>query len=374
MAKLNFDITPAQLLLLKAAVFPAEKAAGYWQQWKACHQLTDSDLLQDKEILSRIFDPLDRGSHRLMPLVYRNLEKSGDPIIKRMRGMYRHSWMRNQQHLYRIKEITRLLHEAGIETMLIKGLAMSLLYYRDLGVRYMNDIDLLVPFEKHEEALKVLLTSKLNLKIGAFDYYMKPYYHASHLYSEDGYDLDLHHHLLMYNRNKTADVPFWQNSLSLDPEYGIPSSVLSPTHQLFHNLIHGNFPDFDSPMRWVADCYVIYTQHAIDWEEVLQLAVDLRLVWPVREGLRLLTREFDLVLPEAVQHRLQSLEMETSEAVYRRFLYDTFHKRKDVRKYYNRSRFEYELYFKDYTQQSFLKWFVRKTVARTQALLFAPGM
>ena len=63
-------------------------------------------LIRDKEALiawqtwrSRIdFDTLDPGSNRLLPLLYYNLSQLGleDPLMKRMKGIYRYYWVQNQ--------------------------------------------------------------------------------------------------------------------------------------------------------------------------------------------------------------------------------------------------------------------------------------
>ena len=370
MVSYNANISPDQILLLKAALLPAPEALEYWQKWKIGQGLTDSEIIQDKKILERIFDPLDRGSYRLMPLVYRNLEATNDPIVKRMRGIYRHSWMRNQQQLHWYGKVVGVLHAAGIETMCIKGLAMSLLYYDDLGGRYMNDIDVLVPYEERQHAMQALLTSSLGLWMEPFDYHMQPYYHGTHFHSENGFNLDLHHHLMGYNLAKDLDAIFWQSSNPIKVKHDLPGSTLSPTHQIFHNIAHGNAPHIEeSPLRWIADCYVIYTNHTIDWTEILQLAVKFRLVWPVQDGMRLLIKEFGLILPKAVRQTLEALVPSAEEVAFRHFLYSTLYDRGTPRKYYLRSRYEHNLYFKQYTGQAFWPWFGRKSLARGRAML-----
>ena len=362
-----YNITPDQHLLLKAAVFPYDEALEYWKKWKTYHNVNDSILFTEENALTKVLDSIDRGSHRLLPLVYRNLEASSDVFIQRLRGLYRHSWMRNQQLLHRTREIATILNDAGIDTLLLKGMAMSLIHYGDMGARYMNDLDLLVPYEMRDKALLVLKASNLRFYINTFDYQMRNYNHALHIYSYEGHNLDLHHHLLFSWRSKKDDLLFWQKSEPLPSDSGLPCKVLSPTHQFFHSLVHGNFPNIEPDIRWVADCYEIYKANEIDWCEIFTLANRLRLNWPVKQGMRTLIEGYGLTLPAFFQRDLETLVVDSVEEEYRKFLYDTWHIEKDLRKFYNLARYKYTLYYKDYSQQSFARWFSELVLTRAIA-------
>lgn len=117
-------------------------------------------------------------------------------------------------------------------------------------------------------------------------------------------------------------------------------------------------------MRWVPDCYVIYTRYPVEWDKLLELAVASRLGWPVRQGIAILVEHFRLQLPPAFQSRLDALVIEARETEYWNFLYQDFHNRRDLRNYYSRARHEHAIYFHAYSGQSFLSWFARKTLAR----------
>ncbi|TAE95411.1 MAG: hypothetical protein EAZ70_01260 [Runella slithyformis] len=63
------SVNPAQILLLKAALFPANEALIYWEKWRSLHHLTDDKVLDNEQALPPILKTLDAGSYRLMPLI-----------------------------------------------------------------------------------------------------------------------------------------------------------------------------------------------------------------------------------------------------------------------------------------------------------------
>src|SRR5690606_26825474 len=127
-------------------------------------------------------------STTFFPLVYRNLPGLSSRPIQICKSVYRHTWSRNQMLFSRGKEALKALQAASIPAALLKGAAMTLGYYRDLGLRALGDIDILVPFAEAQKALELLIGLGFRPK-GA------PLFNRSHaLLLEDGKGnaLDLH--------------------------------------------------------------------------------------------------------------------------------------------------------------------------------------
>src|SRR5215470_12661875 len=131
--------TPRQELLLKAALLEGEAAVEAWESWRA-----NTDIHR-----------LDQGSYRMLPLLYRNLQKHEikDPVMEKLKGVYRHTWYKNQILFSRMAAILRSFQEAGIDVMVLKGTALVLLHYKDYGLRPMNDFDVLVRLKQSSEAI-----------------------------------------------------------------------------------------------------------------------------------------------------------------------------------------------------------------------------
>ncbi len=145
MSGVGFWPGPRHRLLLHAALDEAEAAMKAWRRWR--------ELVE--------FDDLDEPENRLLPLVYRNLgtQLADDPVVGRMRGVYRLTWTRNQLLASAGAEAVRELAAQGVPTLLLKGAALSLLNYRDMGVRPMADVDVLVPPAQARIAMDCLLSA-----------------------------------------------------------------------------------------------------------------------------------------------------------------------------------------------------------------------
>jgi hypothetical protein len=94
-----------------------EAAIEAWCEWKAAVDL----------------DRIDEGSSRLLPLLYRNLHSYGvrDPMMQRYKGVHRLTWYKNHLLFHHLLPLVRAFQQEGIETMLLKGAALTLAHYRD---------------------------------------------------------------------------------------------------------------------------------------------------------------------------------------------------------------------------------------------------
>ena len=354
------DIHPEQVLLLKAALFPASEALSYWQIWKKARRL-DQFVVTSETLLPSIFDPLDVDSQRLMPMVYRNLEKSDDPLIPHLRGIYRYTWLSNQRFLAKMKQVIGALQQASIDTIVLKGIPLSLQYYGDMGVRMMNDLDVMIPTAQAEQALRVLKQAPTALNSSQFEYKHRHILHAMHLWDTQKVDVDLHWHLLIQHTYPEADTPFWVARQPITLASDLQTHTLSPTHQLFHNLVHGfSWAQGCAPIiRWIADSYVIYTKPdvLVDWHDLLNLAERYQVRYPIRQALRLLQAEFRLTLPVDVRERLEQMVLNPTEKAY--FALVQKKSSNNVSKaihYIQRHRLAYQLFRKGKSGPSLNRW------------------
>ena len=103
-------------------------------------------------------EPLDAGSQALLPIVYRNLAGHGvnGPEMRRARLAYETTWLGNERLFRDVSALLEALRAVGIETMILKGAALALLHYRDLGLRSLGDVDVLVRPHDVRRAVDVL--------------------------------------------------------------------------------------------------------------------------------------------------------------------------------------------------------------------------
>jgi hypothetical protein len=103
---------------------------------------------------------------------------------------------------------------------------------------------------------------------------MMDFSHASHFFQYRGADIDIHWNLLAeYPNHADASNFAWEGSQEFNWDIK-PTSVLSPTHEFFLDLIHGRHFGEIPPIRWVADCVMILRKEngKLDWDEFLRLS------------------------------------------------------------------------------------------------------
>jgi len=286
--------TPGQELLLRAAVIPGPAALEAWNRWKVDHDLIESEL--------------DHGSFRLLALVYKNLLAHGadEPLMPRLKGIYRYWWCSNQRLFYRAAEVIRGLEEANIPTLALKGAATSIAYYRDVGVRPMGDIDLLVPYDRAAEAVAQLGRIGWQPARPRVPDLIR-YQHSVRMIHETGEALDLHWHVLAECVHRDADRGFWKRAMPIQI-HGHDALALAPDDALLHAVVHGMRWNEEPTIRWVADAMAILhaTGSAMDWQTLEDEARAQQLVLRLSMGLDYLKGRMDAPIPDRVLERLRT--------------------------------------------------------------------
>ena len=295
--------TLQQELLLRAVLLEGDEATQAWLDWRSAVDL----------------EVLDLRSWRLWPQLYHKLHSLGvqDPLMSRLKSAYQVTWYRNQMRLSDLGRLLDSLHGAGMETMLLKGVALAQLHYEDPALRPMNDGDVLVHTEQAAEAVELvtslgwqpvaqvarLLTTKNYTVLKAGAGFRHP----------DSAAIDLHWHVLDECCDDNADVDFWHHAVPVKVG-GVLSSALSPTDQLLHVCVHG--VTHRGAPRWVADATVILRkwQAEIDWDRLFMQARGRRLTLVLREALTYLRDRYGVELRPDV---LRSMELEPVSAVER---------------------------------------------------------
>lgn len=294
----------AQADLLRACLQPEFEAREAWKRWR---ERVD-------------FEEVDGGSFRLLGLAFRRVSPWGldDPVLPRLKGIYRKFWARNQMVLAGKAALIDELQRAGISTMLLKGAALIPTVYRDAGTRPMDDFDLLVPKRCAKDAMAVLLSRGWKSEFLNRDALVDSL-HACHFQHPRDGNLDLHWHPLHAPSDDEADTDFWNGREAILWE-GINTSVLQPADQLLHACEHG--PRFNSvpPIRWLADAWKIIHSAgpALDWNRLCRQAVHRQLTLPVRLTLEWLEHAVGPATPPEVLRDLRARRITVFErAEYR---------------------------------------------------------
>ncbi len=275
--------------MLKAALLDGDAALQSWQAWEA---QTD-------------FDEIDSASYRMVPLLYRNLQRLGveHPLMERMKSVYRHTWYRNQLLSHRTIQLINLFQSEGIPVMVFKGTTLLELYYRDKGLRPMNDFDFMVHPDHFGKAHALLVSNGWQNQFELTDDYRERK-HAMSYKQIDGLEVDLHcglrKDLLHLNER------IWSAAKPL--ELGKCTTLtMGQTDMLFHTLIHGIRRNRILPIRWICDAWYLLKnqQEPIDWERFTQMVLTSNRVLACREALHYLRLHWGIEFPETVTCALE---------------------------------------------------------------------
>jgi len=292
--------TPRQLLLLRAILHP--RASEPLRQWIDAWTSADP---QD----------LDPGSRRLLPLLYlRRGAETSSAIAAILKRTHRESWARNQQTYAALTASLEWFSERGIPTMLLKGVPLVELYYRDLGARPMADFDILIPDSQAPDVIAELLdpnrgawTPTIRPANAPYFPFFYRYRHALQLTKPGSGEFDLHWHALYGTTHSGADGEFWKDRRELSIR-SRSTSCMSHTCIFLHTVAHGADANPDN-IRWVVDAATVAASPtaSMDWAQFLRLATQLRLTIPVARCLRFLHEQEFAAIPT---HVLETLERE----------------------------------------------------------------
>ena len=307
-----------QELLLKAGFLKGRGAVDAWTRWREQIKISELDI----------------GSRAVLPLVHRNLLGSGaenDPAMAEyIRRLQLITFARNNRLFKQIKPLLALLDQEGFPTLILKGAALSHLYYGGYGLRSMSDVDLLIRTEQVMKVISLLGRSGWRPAPRDPERFTRAYVKISHSHEfihEDGRRVDLHWHVLPECCRREDDFSFWDAAVPFEFS-GIPTLALDSADQLLHIAVHGSRFSSTASLRWLADVMTVLRNPPtpLDWDRLIGQAGDRRLVLPVREVLEYVRLQLDAPVPESVTARLHDIPVSRWE----RFEYH--YKRQDYSK------------------------------------------
>ncbi|MBR8831084.1 MAG: hypothetical protein N5P05_003791 [Chroococcopsis gigantea SAG 12.99] len=257
---------PTQELLLKSILLDGRDGALAWEEW--------SNTVN--------FDDLDYDACCLVPILYATLTAKGieTPLLPRMKGIYKKHWVKNGLQYRQLMGLLQLFHERGLKTIVIRGTAIALRYYRDYGLRPVEELDLLIQGDDRQ-AFEALL--KNEGWRGAIDPPVKNT--RRFLHPQKPVKVDLYESAYATGVEVSPDdgkarkeFRLWEAAENIIFE-GHSLRVLCPLHQLLQILIQGTNTDHVSPYRWVMDaCQIIINtpdlHWGIFWQEARVFGVD----------------------------------------------------------------------------------------------------
>jgi hypothetical protein len=217
------------------------------------------------------------------PVLWRRMQAcgvNGAPVAAsdRIRKLARVVHFRMDYVQQRLMESVDALEQAGIECVLLKGVALASTVYWSFTERPMADIDILVPAKRAEEAGRVLLT------VGWAAYRgeqpptncSEPHHHLLPLLDARGMDVQLEvHRALLPTGHPFAFAADAVWGAAMATARGVRwARVPDPHHLLLHTCIHFAWSHLMRKGAWRAfrDVRAVIDTRAIDWSHFVKLA------------------------------------------------------------------------------------------------------
>lgn len=287
-----------QALLLSAILAPDGKEAEKIRAW-----LDAVDL-----------DRLDQGTMRLIPLL---VERTRDIAIDterlaRLRAIQRQYRAKNQRLIHAANQAADALGAAGFEVLALKGVALAGAYYANVGLRPMDDIDLLVRPGQLGDAAEALRRSGWRHEPPAprteFD---RNIHKAINLVNEAApvIVLDLHARLFEHRFSEAATAALWEHAHPLpNSNLLVPCAADLLLHVCGHGAAYNPLP----PVRWVADAAMILRRGAVDWPYLARQCAAWQIAGPVARCLEYLESMGEETIPVPILAELNNQQQDSA--------------------------------------------------------------
>jgi hypothetical protein len=239
-------------------------------------------------------DQMPGELHRLMPLLARTLADAGiaDPDLGRLRGVRQYAWYRNQRLFANAGAVASALSNAGVRPLLLRGAATALRGYGDVGLRPMNDLDLLVAANAVDAAERDLREAGWRPRAQAPS--RREFEGAVAYANAEGHRVLLH---WRPSRNLPGSPAWWAagSPVSLG---GTEIGTLDNESHLLQVIVDGARALSGSNLRWVADATVLVRVAEPDWERLVTLARQLHTAHLIADALSYLRDALSVPVPD----------------------------------------------------------------------------
>lgn len=238
------------------------------------------------------------------PFLYQNLKLLSVPagipqgVMTTLKKTYHENTARNMLLYAELARITNTFHQRGIEGIVLKGAALAKFIYRDIGLRSMIDIDILIQREDLRHAAEIMPQLE---------------YFPETLHASEEWYRQKHHHLPVYtNRANSVSVElhwnianastgvltssWWKRGIKVQIDHQ-DATIPSPGDMLMHLCVHLFHHGYPTEMVLRALCDISTTldryQEEIDWKAFLTELASSSLRKPVLTVLYLVKKIYD---------------------------------------------------------------------------------
>ncbi len=216
-------------------------------------------------------------SHQVYPLLYRNLLELGFPgvpheVQTELKSAYLANGFRNQLLAEELARLLKLLGEAGIPVIPLKGVTLAQSLFGDPAARVCSDIDILVPPGDAVRARGVILRNGYSSQFTE-EFFVNHQLRTSPdcpLVSETKvltYLVELHWTLLYSSsKNQESMENLWSQARPHE-FYGVRTWNLTPEWEFVFLALHAASHKWSS-LKWLIDIHELFESRTVDWNRV----------------------------------------------------------------------------------------------------------
>jgi hypothetical protein len=282
-----------QELLLRALLAPEAEGRDALARWVA-----ETD-----------FDTLDPASFRLVPALFMRwgADPAAAPHHGRMKGIYRYFLFRSNLVAAAARPVLAAFAAAGVEAVAIKGLALGLRYHKNVALRPMADVDVLVRHADVAEAEAALRACGWRYRYGAAKKQRDIHSHDYVDGASGGFDL--HWFALPEAAAEGADDGFRARAETIDWQRQ-PLRVLGREDLALIAMVNAMREADAMPCVWVYDvAALIADAPGFDWDLLWAEAGRHGVRTQVFSALLLLARIAPWLIPEARVHAFLAADL-----------------------------------------------------------------
>lgn len=219
-----------------------------------------------------IWDKLDFGSRRLLPLLYQKIVDTGirSLTLTRLERVFYQSLLRGLiQESAAMQPLLRFKSE-GIQVIVLKGFALRQQIY-EIGnaTRPINDLDLLILKTDFELVHDLLRSTHLTPEFIVNRNYNLSYRKEA-LFKGPKIDFDIHWRILELASGPNFDEMLWNETEPISVR-GDTFTALNHEASLFHSIAHSVSWNSVKNLTWIIDSIKLIESEKVNWDKFAQL-------------------------------------------------------------------------------------------------------
>lgn len=253
--------------------------------------------------------------HELIPILYYNInsicpEKIPNKILRVLKNRYNKNVQHNLLLTGELIKILNLLKSHNIVAIPYKGPVLTLMVYKNLSLRYFNDLDIIIDKSEALKAANVLISngyklhSHINNNEEAISLYLKTQREFKFINEKLGIVIEI-----QWDLNNPISLPVKSNyflkkgTLDIIEINNNKINVFSPENHFIILCIHAAAHDWEFLM-WICDIYEIINSNRLNWQLIIEKAERFRIKRIILITLSLVKSLYNVKLPDLITDQI----------------------------------------------------------------------